>query len=95
MPADGVAFLDDDTAARTRLARERGIDRSHPTPGRCCRGGEDGEVARPPGIGDAPGEAAMPHQVGDPHVFVIDRVVVAHQGERRLVMKVLALLAKA
>jgi hypothetical protein len=35
----------------------------------------------------------VPDHVGDPQVFVIHRVVRSHEGERRLVVKVLALAA--
>src|SRR5690348_14807154 len=79
MPADGQAhgqaLRDDDTAARTCLAGERGIDRLHSLPGARSLESEDSEKRAPPGIKNALGQVVVSHQVGDPQVFVIDDVV--------------------
>ena len=45
----------------------------------------------PSPIADALGEGMIAHQVGDPQVFQIDHIVLAHQRERGLVVKVRAL----
>jgi hypothetical protein len=61
------------------------------TPGACCLGFEDGAELRPARVTDGLGKAPIPHQVGDPQVFEIDRVVLAQQRQRGFVMEVGAL----
>src|SRR5262249_50759901 len=52
---------------------------------------QDGQKRAPPGIRDALGQVVVPYQVADLQRFVIDRVVLTHQGERGLMVEVLAL----
>jgi hypothetical protein len=49
--------------------------------------------AAPSGIADALGKVVIPNQVGRLQVLVRDGVVLARQGERRLVVTVLSLTA--
>jgi hypothetical protein len=75
-------------AATTVLRRERGRHRDHSTPGACCLGFEDGTECGPAGITDALGQVSVAHQVGDPQIFELDRVVQPEQRQRGLVVKV-------
>ena len=47
--------------------------------------------AAQPGILDALSKVVVPDQVGRLQVLMIDRVVCAHQGKRRLMVEVLSL----
>jgi hypothetical protein len=93
MPANGQAFLDHDTTARAHLARERTVYRYYPLPGAFSLESKDGEKRAPPCIGDALGKVTVPDHIADLQIFVIDHIIGSHQGERRLVMKVLSLTA--
>src|SRR5260221_4928236 len=75
-------------ASTTVLRRERGWHRDNSTPGACCLGFEDGTECGPAGIADALGQVTVPYQVGEAHVFEIDRVVQEKQRQRGLVVKV-------
>ena len=59
MPTDGQAFRGDDTAARTGLTGERGMDCLHSLSGSYRLGSEDGEERTPPRIADAFGVAGQ------------------------------------
>jgi hypothetical protein len=59
-------------------------NRDHLTPGACCFAREDGPKRGPAYVVDARGEGV----VADLHVFERDRVVLAQQGKRRLVLEV-------
>jgi hypothetical protein len=91
MPADGQPFLDDDAAARADLARERRVDRLHFPTGVCRLVAQDAQEGPPACICDALGEVVILNHVADLQVFVIHGVVLAHERERRLLMKVLPL----
>jgi hypothetical protein len=95
MPADGQAFVHQHAAARTGL---RGSGRRHgdnclPSVSRFAR--QEGPDCAPPRITAALGEVLVLDQVGRRQVLVSDRVVLAHQGERRLVGAVGACAADA
>src|SRR5258708_26081596 len=72
--------------AATVLAGVLRRDRHHPTPSACCFGGEDAAELRPAGIADAFAEMPVPHHGSDPQGFEIEPVVLAHEGEGRLVV---------
>jgi hypothetical protein len=67
------------------------MDRKYFPTGACRLESEDGEKRRPARIGDALGEVVVLDHVGRVQVFVIDRIVRPHQGERRLMVKILPL----
>ena len=56
-----------------------------------CFGFEDGPEVRPACVAAGLGEVAIPHQVGDLHIFEGEGVVVAKEVQRRLVVEVRAL----
>jgi hypothetical protein len=91
MPTDRETLLDQHATARTRLARERRIDRYDPPTGACCLVGEGAQERCPPCILDALGEMVVPDHIGDLQVLVINRVVGSDQCQRRLMMEVLPL----
>src|SRR5262249_14861229 len=73
------------------LAGIRWRDCNHLTPGAYCLGLQDGAKRCPARIADALGEVVIPHHIRNPHIFKIDHVVLAQQGERGLVMEVATL----
>jgi hypothetical protein len=91
MQADGQALLDQHTAARTPLTRERRVDRLHLLPGACCLESEDGEKRRPACVRDALCKVVVPDHIGRLQLFMIDRVVLLNEGQRRLMVEVLSL----
>ena len=91
MPADGQALLDDNATARTRLARVGGRHRYDPPTGACCLVGEDTQERRPARVLDRLGKVVIPEQVGRLQIFMIDRVILSHERQRRLVVKILPL----
>ena len=93
MPADRQAFRDDSATARTCLASERGIDRLRSLPGARRLESEDGKKRCPTGIRDALSKGVILNHVTDPQVFMVYRVVLPNQRERRLVVKILPLVA--
>ena len=93
MPADRYAFRDQQATARTLLAGERRIDRYHFTPGPYCLGVKDAQELRPARVLDALGEMVILDHIGRLQVLVIDHIILAHEGERRLVVKVPPLAA--
>jgi hypothetical protein len=95
MPADRQAFRDDDATARTSLAGERGIHRNHSLPSIRSFESEDGHERTPPRILDGLSEMMVLDHVADPQVFMVDRVILAHERERRLVVEVLSLVVDA
>ena len=64
------------------------MDRYDLSTGACCLVGEDAQERAPSGILDALGKMVVLEHVGRLQVFVIDGVVLAHEGERRLMAKV-------
>src|SRR5262245_53095530 len=88
MPTDREPLLDQNATARTRLARERRVDRDHLSTGACClvpcRQGWSETPPSPhqqcswPGGGSAPGCG--------PASLVIHHSVGADQLERRIMM---------
>src|SRR5262249_47566237 len=93
MPAGGQAFLDHHAAARACLTRERRINRYYSLPGAFSLERKDGQERPPPAIADALGEVVVLHHIADLQRFVIDGVVLSHQGECRFMVEVLALAA--
>ncbi len=93
MPANRQAFGDQNATARTSLARERRRHGYDSPTGACCLVGEDAQERRPPSILDTLGEMVIPEHVGRLQVLVINHIIGTHQGERRLMMKVLPLAA--
>jgi hypothetical protein len=67
------------------------MGRNYLPTGACCRVGKDGEKPAPARIRNGLGEVVVLHQVGDLQLVVIDRVELAPQLERRLMLEVLAL----
>jgi hypothetical protein len=88
MPADGQPLGDHDAAARAALAGERRVDRDHLPTGACCLVGKDGQECRPARILNGLSETVILEHIADLQIFVIDGVVLAHEGERRLMVKV-------
>src|SRR5215469_12651242 len=91
MGPDGETLLDAFPAAAAVLGgigRRHGDDSTASVP---CFAFEDGPKLGPAGITHALGEVVVPDQVGHRQVFQIDRVVLPHQEERRLVVEVVPL----
>jgi hypothetical protein len=70
------------------LAGERGIDRYHSLPSIRSFEREDGQERAPSGVGDRLRQAVSADHVGNPQVFVIDRVECLDQLVSFLVMDV-------
>ena len=75
MPANGQALRDDNATARTGLTGERRVYRLHSLPGARSLESKDGEKLSPARIADALGQMVIPHQVGNPQVFMVDDIV--------------------
>ncbi len=88
VPPNGQAFPHQHAAARTGLRGERRRHGYGSLPSVCCFGCEEGAELAPASITDALGEVVVLHHVGRLQVFVIDRVVLTHQRQRRLVVEV-------
>src|SRR5262245_8618133 len=69
------------------------MDRLDSLPGACSLESENGQKRRPACVRNRLGEVVIPDHVGDPQIFMINRIVLARQLERRLVMEVLSLAA--
>ena len=91
MPADGRPFIDYHATPATALRRGGGIDGDYPATGACCLVRQDDEEGAPPRVTHRLGQMVMLHQVGGLEVLVTDRVVLAYQRQRRLVVEVLSL----
>jgi hypothetical protein len=91
VPADRQAFVYHNATTRAGLAgggRRHGYDL---LPGACCLESKDGKEHPPTSITDAFGEVMVLHHVGRLQIFVIDRVVLAHQLDRCLMLEILPL----
>src|SRR5262249_24746901 len=87
MGAYGETFLYTFSASATILA---GILCGHChylLTGACCLVRKRSAKLAPAGIADALAEMPIPHQIGDPQVFYIQPIVLAHQCQRRLVVE--------
>src|SRR5258708_3708857 len=91
MGAHAEAFRHARPTAATVLTGICRRNREHLTPGPCCLGFKDGTKRGPARIADALGQVVIPYHVADLQLFAVDRVVLAHQHVRRLVVKVAAL----
>ncbi len=73
------------------LAGVLGRNRLHSLASVCCFACEDGTKLTPACIRDAFGEVVVPHHIGDLQLFEIDHIVLTHEHERRLVVKITSL----
>src|SRR5215469_9771880 len=89
-PPYGEALVDQLAAlgASTSLARIGRRHGDYPLPGTCCLANEDGQERAPPGVCNGLGQMVVPEHIGRLQVFVVDRVVLAHEGAYHLVMNV-------
>src|SRR5215475_6450515 len=93
VPPRRQALSDQDAAARTGLRGERRVYRLHCSPGARSLEAQDGKKCTPPGILNALCEVMILEHSADLQVLMRDRVVLAHQYERRFVVEVLPLAA--
>ena len=71
-----------------RLRGIGGIDGDYPATSACCLVRQDDEERAPPRVTDGLRQMVMLHHVGRLEIFVIDHIIGAYEGERRLVVKV-------
>src|SRR5258708_6822590 len=77
--------------ATTVLAGVLCGDRYYPLAGPYCLACEDATEPRPAGIADALSQVVIPQHIGDLQIFQVNRVVLAQQGQRGLVVVIGAL----
>src|SRR5260221_12981302 len=91
MPPDGEPLVDQQAATRTGLRGERRRHGYHRLSSVCCFERQDAQEPAPSSVRNGLRQMVILEHVGRLQVFVIDGVVLAYEGERRLVMEVLPL----
>src|SRR5262245_32618055 len=91
VPTDRQAFVDHDPTATTGLRGIRWIDSNDPATGACCLVPQDDEESAPSRVSNGLRQMVILHHIDGLQVLMIDRVVLAYQRQRRLVVKVRSL----